>query len=427
LIVFVALGTFALSLPPMTRGESLAANDALFMAVSALSLTGLSVVTPGVDLSLAGQVMLLILIQLGAVGYVTLAVLVFRLLGRSVSLTDRTALLDALGLVSPQGISSLAQRVFATIVGVEAIGALLLYLHWSRFIDDPKLPFLAVFHSIASFCNAGFELFTGDIAYPNGMPNDGVTLLISAALILMGGIGLPVLHELLTLRRRRLSLHSRLTLAITGFLVAFGGLGILVSESRPGMTLDGLTWWRKLELAFFQSISCRTAGFVGMPSLESLDPASQLQIVTLMFVGSAPASMGGGVTTGTLVVLVLALFAYLRGQDTPIVGGRAIPGEMVRKAASVLTVSLFVVITASWLLMLTHDVSFELAIFEAVSAFATCGLTLGFTTELNPLGQCLIVLMMIWGRLGALTLLVVLTRGRVRRRVAYPEEKILIG
>ncbi len=427
LLVLMLLGTGLLMLPGMsTRG--LAFNDAAFMAVSAITVTGLATVNVATDLTLAGQVVLLLLTQFGGVGYIVVAVTVFSLLGRQVSLTDRVALQDALGDVSPRGLVQLGRRVFLGVVVFEGLGALLLYAHWSRFIDDPMLPFKAVFTSVVSFCNAGFDPFTGDPRYSAGMPTDGTTLLIMGSLIVLGGIGFPVLHEVFVERgRKRFSLHTRLTLIVSAGLIVWGAFGLMLSETGPGRILHGETLVRQLELTTFQSVSARTAGFVGMPRFETLDPASQMMILTLMFVGSSPASMGGGATTGTFVVMVLALFAYLRGQSAPVVGGRAIPGAMVRKAAAVLTISLFVVLTSAWLLMLTHPVSLDRAVFESVSAFATCGLSLGFTTELNWFGQAVVMVTMLWGRLGALTLLVILTRRDRPTRLFYPEERVLIG
>jgi trk system potassium uptake protein TrkH len=201
----------------------------------------------------------------------------------------------------------------------------------------------------------------------------------------------------------------------------------MISESGPGGVLDGMPVGRQLGLSLFQSISCRTAGFAALPDFASVQDGSKLLMITLMFIGCAPASMGGGITTGTFAVLVLALLAYVRRRSTPVVRGRAIPGEMIRKAAAVLTVSLGTVLTASWLIMITHGSDFEKTIFEVVSAFATCGLTLDFTTSLNPFGQTIIILMMFWGRLGALTVLFALTRPGRQRRVNFPEEKVLIG
>jgi trk system potassium uptake protein TrkH len=181
-------------------------------------------------------------------------------------------------------------------------------------------------------------------------------------------------------------------------------------------------------LGFFQSISARTAGFAGIQPFDAISEASTLLLLALMFIGAAPASMGGGITTGTFAVLGLTLWGYARGQSRAHVAGRSLPTQMIQKAAAVLTISLFVVTFATWLLLMTHDVALNVALFEVISAFATCGLSLGLTGELDLFGQLIIILMMFWGRLGALTIIVALAaQSKTSQLVSYPEENILIG
>ncbi|MCU0316534.1 MAG: hypothetical protein MUC92_08075 [Fimbriimonadaceae bacterium] len=427
LLSLVTIGTCSLMLPGMAPGGGgLPFDKALFTAASALSVTGLSTITASTDLTRIGQLVLLFLIQIGGVGYMVLAVTVFQLLGRRLGLTDRIALQDSLGLISPRGIVELVKKVLLVVLGIEALGALALFIAWRDFIVNPwERFFYSVFHAVSSFCNAGFDLFHGRIE--GGLPTGPVTLTILGTLIILGGLGIPVLFDLFTYRTsRKLSLHTRLTLPLVGILILWGAVGLFLSEANSGGVLYGLTLDRQLGLSLFQSISTRTAGFAVMPSFGDLGGAAQLMMVTLMFVGCAPASMGGGVTTGTLLVMVLALRGYLRGQDTPRIGGRAIPGNMIRKAGAVLTTSLFAVLTATWLILVTHDTTLDKAVFEVVSAFATSGLTLGLTTELNGFGQGVIIVMMFWGRLGALTLLYAFTKSS-STRLKYPEEKVLIG
>ncbi len=186
-------------------------------------------------------------------------------------------------------------------------------------------------------------------------------------------------------------------------------------------------WHRQVTLAFFQSVPVRTAGFAGLPRFESLSPASQRIIMMLMYVGCAPASMGGGITTGTFAVLALALWGYAQGMPTARIWGRRIPTETVRKAGAILTVSILLTSASTWLLLLTHDTTLDRALFEVISAFATCGLSLGFTSELNGFGQALIMFLMFWGRLGALTIVLALAQRRSPDRVRLPEEQVLIG
>jgi len=258
------------------------------------------------------------------------------------------------------------------------------------------------------------------------MPADTRTLAIIGALIVLGGLGIPVLRELF-LMRAHFSLHSKVTLWVYAGLIVLGGLGFLLAEARPGGTLATAPLSEQVKLSLFQSISARTAGFAGLPNFEAMTSASRWLMMGLMFVGCAPASMGGGITTGAFAVIVLVLLGYVRGQPATRIGGRTISTEAIRRANAVLVVSLLVVSFGAWLLLMTHPVALETALFEVVSAFATCGLTLAFTGDLNIFGQLLIVAMMFWGRLGALTIVLALTRPQPAAVVYYPEAPLLIG
>ncbi len=426
LAVLVAAGTSILMLPWMGTERPLTWNEALFTAVSALSVTGLSIITPVYDLSLAGQIVLLLLIQIGGVGFMVVAVIVFQLLGRRITLTDRLALTDSMGLLVPGAIVQLARRVLLTVLLLEAIGAILLWLHWRDMLGPERALLYAIFHAVSAFCNAGFDLFTGLPDYPYGIPNDSITLAILGSLIFLGGLGIPVLAELLTFWRIRFSLHTRITLTVVIILVAIGAGGLFLTERQSGHLLEREPLDRQIVLALFQSISTRTAGFSALQPLDELSPAGRLLTIVLMFIGCAPASMGGGITTGTFAALMLAVGAYARGLASPQIGGRTLAPQTVRKAAAILTVSLLVVLTATWLILATHEATLDDALFEVVSAFATCGLSLTLTGELNLFGQLVICVMMFWGRLGALTLVVALANQRPQL-VAYPEEQVLIG
>ncbi len=372
------------------------------------------------------------MIQLGGVGYMFAASVAIRLLGRRLSLIDRLALSHSLGLNKPQAIQQIFKRVFFGILLMEGSGALLLYVHWTanEIVVAEKAFFYAVFHSVSAFCNAGFDLFNGLSAYPEGIPNDAITLLILGILIVMGGLGIPVLSELFTWHRHhRLSLHTRLTLALVVALTIFGWAAIMMPEIREGGTLAGLSVPDQLARSWFQSISTRTAGFSSLPEFSTMWPETALTIIMLMFIGSAPASMGGGITTGTFAVLVAGWWGYARGLTTARVGDRRIDRETVRRAGAILTISLTLVMAATWILLTAHDFTMEEALFEVVSAFATCGLSLGITGSLGNIGRLVIIIMMFWGRLGALTIVIAIAQRGARHKqlVTYPEEPVLIG
>lgn len=424
---FALAGTLALMLPGVGTARSLALNEAFFTATSALTVTGLTLITPGKDLTLFGQTILLLLIQLGGVGYMVTAVLVFRLLGRSISFADRLALRDSFGLLDLNAIVQLTRRVLLAVLIIEGVGALMLWLHWRTSLGDVRGAFYALFHAVSAFCNAGFDLFSGTPGY-TGIPNDGVSLSIFGGLIFLGGLGIPVVADLLTWRRgHRLSLHTRLTLIVAFGLILGGWFALFFAETRPNGTLSGVGTLRALEISLFQSISARTAGFSGIDRFEYLTPASQLTKIVLMFIGTAPASMGGGITTGAFAVLVLAFWAYARGRETPRVFKRSIGAGTVRRASAVLTVSLMVVVGTTWLLLITHpQASLDRTLFEVISAFATCGLSLNYTSNFDIFGQAVIAFVMLWGRLGALTVILALAQLAPPRLLTYPEEQILV-
>lgn len=426
LLVMIALGTLAFLLPGVATAGQLRWDEALFTAVSALCVTGLSIITPSQDLTWFGQLILLIQIQIGGVGFMVVIIAVLRLMRRQIYLVDRLAIRDSLGLPEREQFAPILRRVLLTVVVIEAVGALLLWLNWRNQLEDVSALWYAIFHSISAFCNAGFDLFSGMTQFPRGLPRDATTLLVMGGVIVLGGWGFPVLAELVHWRPgKRLSLHARLSLSLSLVLIFGGGLGYLMGElSARGWALENSP--QVILYSLFQSVSARTAGFA-LNDLSALHPASQFLTITLMFIGTAPASMGGGITTGTLLILLLAVWGYARGWKTPRVSGRNVPAELPRRAAVVLTVSLFVVITATWLLLVTGNGTVDEALFEVVSAFATAGLTLESTAKLNLFGQIIIMAMMIWGRLGALTIVLALAQRHPPEPIQYPEESLLIG
>lgn len=431
LLALVVVGTLLLLLPGISTGPRLTFMEALFTATSAVTVTGLTVVTLSTELSPLGQFVLLILVQVGGVGYMFALVLALQFVGLRITLVDRLTLSNSLGLHKPEAILQLSKRVLAGILFIEGLGALLLYLHWSynEIVPDGNALFYAVFHAVTAFCNAGFDLFAGLSLYPEGIPGDNFSLLILGLLIFLGSLGIPVLTDVFSYARlRRLSLHTRLTLWVVIVLVLIGWLGLYIAETRPGSLLDGRPLQEQLMRTWFQSVSTRTAGFPGFTDFDRLVPESELLVMVLMFIGSAPASMGGGITTGTFIVLLLALWSYAHGHSRVHVAGRTIAAGTVSRAAVVLTISIGLVVTVSWLILFTHELSMSAVIFEVISAFATVGLSLGATSELNLVGQLAIIITMFWGRLGAITLVVAIVQRTAQRHrlVRYPEEPVLI-
>src|SRR3990172_4997863 len=315
--LMVAIGTLVLSLRGMTT-TPLSLLDTSFMTTSAVTVTGLAVVPVSTSFTFLGQIVILLLAQMGGVGFMVMVVLALRLAGQRVSLVDRLALTSSIGLRDPRSVLQIMTRATLFILAVEGMGAVLLYLHWTaRGIVLPgDAWFYAIFHSVKAFCNAGFDLFSGNTAYSGGIPVDPVTLVILGGLIIVGGLGIPVLADLLTRRRGpRLHLHTRLVLGSSLGLVLVGWAGLLFVEFRLSGVLSGESFVDRVVIAWFQSVAARTAGFASISDFGGLHSASLILLGGLMFVGSAPASMGGGITTGSFAVLALAVVSYATGRD----------------------------------------------------------------------------------------------------------------
>jgi trk system potassium uptake protein len=427
LAALILVGT-ALFMLPGVGTRPLTFNEALFTSASALTVTGLTVIIPGSDLTFLGQVLLLVLIQIGGIGLMVFTVVIFRLLGRRISLVERMALRNMFGSLMPGAVLRLTTQVLLGVVIIESIGALILFFIWRNDMGNATALWFAIFHSVSALCNSGFDLFAGLPGYAT-IPNDSQTLAVFGTLIFIGSLGVPVLADLIALRsQHRLTMHTRLTLVFIASIMLLSTLVIFTAEGLQSGVMAGETLDRKLGMALFQSISARTAGFVGVANFESIAPASQLILIIVMFIGAAPASMGGGITTGTAIVLLLALWSYARNRPYPEISGRMITTETVRRATAVLFISLVVVLSATLLLLISDpDLSLSGALFEVISAFATCGLSLAYTPRLQVFGQMVIVFVMIWGRLGALTVIVALARPAKQSLYYYPEEQILIG
>ncbi len=429
LALLIVMGTAVLLLPGMTT-KPITLMEAFFTATSAATVTGLSVLTTSTTFTPLGQTVLLGLIQLGGMGFMALIVLTLRLIGQKVSLLNRLAVSSTVGMEDSTAVLPLLTRAFLGMLLIEAIGAGLLYTHWQMSgIVTERVAFYALFHAISAFCNAGFDLFFGLPQYPTGIPTDNLTLIIMGWIVVLGGLGVPLFVNFVQRQtHRRFSLNSRITLIVVALLTLAGWAGLFIAESQARGVIQHLPLTERLVQTWFQSVSIRTAGFPGLESFNELTAESQLLVMALMFIGCAPASMGGGITTGTFAVLSLALLSYVRGHSDVHVFGRRIAREVVLRATAVLTISISVVFIASWLILFTNNFEFNLVLFEVVSALATCGLSLGITSELNTFGQLVIAFVMFWGRLGALTIVIALIQRRpAEQLVKYPEATILIG
>lgn len=440
---FLALGFFLLILAgglvlalPLSSadGRSVGVRQAMFTATSAVCVTGLSIVDVGVELSFFGQVVLLMLIQVGGLGFMAFATLIMVALGRRISLRDRVILRDAMNQSSLTGMVRLTLWFFLIALIIELTGALLLMTRLIPLYGPARGVWQSLFTSVSAFCNAGFDLFGGyrSLTHLTGEP---VVVLTLGALIILGGLGFPVILECLStrFRWRRLSVHARLVLVTTGGLLAFGTLSILALEwSNPATLGGGLNAWQKVYNGFFQSVTCRTAGFASLDQ-ASLTDASKLISGVLMFVGTSSASTGGGVKTTTAALLVLIVMQVARGHERISVFRRELSPDTARRAVTIVLIAQAVILAATCLISMIergsgHD--FLDILFETISAFSTTGLSSVNTPTLTPASHWVLMPLMYFGRVGPLTLACALAgrlENRRANRVHYPEEKIMIG
>jgi len=434
--LLIALGTFLLMLPPAAVGPSLGFVDALFMSTSASCVTGLSVMDIGRQLTLFGQLVLLGLIQVGGLGIMTVSTLVLMMMKGRPALSGQAIIKDTFTYgEGKQSAAKVLKAIFATAFCIEAAGALILYVRMIPDFGWRQAVYPAVFHAVSAFCNAGFSIFADSFTrYRSDWFVNGVL----AVLIILGGIGFVVIADVRNrLKRKRrgaatLSLHSRLALSTSAFLIVFGAVAILFMEWRN--TLSGMGIFERILVSFFHSVSARTAGFntveVGRMANETL-----FLLSILMFIGACPGSCGGGVKTTTAAGLALLGVSRLRGLSRPHVFRRTLTETSVSKAASVVMISTAMICLAVMTLMMselggvahadTRGLFLEL-FFEAVSAFGTVGLSTGITTDLTHTGRVAIVLLMFIGRLGPMVIALALSRERISR-YEYAEENIMIG
>jgi trk system potassium uptake protein TrkH len=427
--LLVLIGTVLLWLPVSGADGPLTLSQAFFTSVSAVCTTGLSVITPGSDLSMFGQIVLIVLMQLGGIGFMVTAITVFRLIGRQVTFAERLTLRDSLGLISAQQILNLSSLILIAVLAIEALGALILWLIWIPLYGTSRAAYYAVFHSVSAFTNSSFDLFSGSPTGAAGFPTDAFTLLTLATLIFLGGIGIPVVSDILRWpRRRRLSLHARLVLITSAVLIVVGTILFFLTSYKYGDVFAEESGARLILLSFFHSVASRTSGFVVTTNFSQLEPGNGFLLMILMFIGASPASMGGGITTSTFAVLVLAMWNFTRGRSEILAGRRTIPLELLFKAAAIVTAAATVIAIVTWLLLYTQqNINLIEALVEAVSAFATSGYSLGLTPRLNLFGQFLIAGLMFFGRIGTLTIILALARPSVPAAISYPEERILMG
>ena len=424
-LILIGAGLLA---SPFARVEGVFGDyyRALFTATSAVCVTGLTVSDIAAEYTRSGQIVLMTLVEIGCLGLMTFGTFLMIAIGRRISLSREFSLMNAYGVEQIQGLKGLICWVIGTMLMVEGIGAVLLY---HRFGDW----YASVFYAVMSFCNAGFGIYSGSLAR---FASDPYVLMVLAGETILGGIGFLVVYNLCTfwIRRRksggkgRLSLHTNVVLRFTLYLLVIAFVGFLALEWDG--VLAGLSVPAKLYTGFYQAVTPRTCGFTVVP-VEALRPLTRLLYEVMMFIGGAPGSAAAGIKVTTLAVLIYTLRAMCRGEQETVISRRVVSYDTVRESIVIFMAMTTLVVLVMGALTYTEaqsGISSEALFFEAVSAITTTGLSIGDTTmSLSWAGKAVIMVAMFFGRLGALTVVMMIGDRETTRFIRYPAEELVVG
>jgi len=425
--VLILVGAAMLCLPVSSAaGVRTSFLDALFTSASAVCVTGLVVVDTGTYWSPFGQSVVLLLIQVGGFGFMTSATLLLLAFGRRIGLRERLLIGETIGVNAPGSLLSLVRKMALFTFVVEATGALVLLTRYTRFVDASRGAWLAIFHSISAFNNAGFDI-NGD--FVSLLPQRDDPFIVGTVLVLLvaGGLSYVVIANIASERRlSRLAVDTKLVLVTSGVLLALGFVVFLVAENGNDATIGSLPVSQKLLSALFQSATPRTAGFTTV-NVASMREYTLLFTMFLMFVGGAAGSTAGGIKVNTFGLLATTVVSTLHGREVAEVFGRRFTTGHVFRALSVVLLALAFVGCAVVTLAITEDVDVLSAAFEAVSAFGTVGLSMGITPALSIAGRITIIVTMFVGRLGPLYVALALVQRQKPKNYYYPVESVRIG
>ena len=434
-LVTILLGSLLLTLPISSAdGKAVPYLDALFTATTSTCVTGLVTLPTVSTWSVFGQIVILLLIQIGGLGIITIMSGLMMLLNRKMGIGDRLLIQDAFNLNTMEGLSKFVRNVlFGTLI-IEGIGAL---LYMFVFVPEfgAKGIWISVFNSVSAFCNAGIDIIAEN-SLCNYATNPLINL-VTSALIILGGLGYIVWWDVLRViknsssknRRlfRHLTLHSKIAIVTTLILIFGGGVLIFAFEYDNPATIGEMSLWDKIQVSMFQSVTTRTAGFATVPQ-ENLTNASSVVSLILMMIGGSPVGTAGGMKTVTIAVLFCSAMATIRNKKNATVFGRCISADSIRKAVAVCVTFIIICLASTVLLMATSDAAALDAVYETVSASATVGLSRNLTATLNTVGKIIIVVTMYFGRVGPISLAVALgSKSETQNVISEPTEDISIG
>ncbi|MDD4503972.1 MAG: TrkH family potassium uptake protein [Clostridiaceae bacterium] len=428
----IFLGALLLNLPIASRdNQPVGFINAIFTATSSVCVTGLIVVDTGNHWTVFGQVIIVLLIQIGGLGIMTMSTLFALLFGRRITLKERLLIQESLNQFDLEGIVRLTKNIIIATLAIESVGAILFSLAFVPEYGFKKGIAFGAFHAVTSFCNAGFDLIGGFKSFTPYV-NNFIININTMALIIIGGLGFSVWTDVYQIIRDRsfknITLHSKVVLSTTTFLILAGALFIFAMEMNNPDTIKNLPVSGKILASFFHSVSPRTAGFNTLDMAAITTPTKFMTII-LMFIGGSPGSTAGGIKTATAAILVLTVIAVIKGREDPEVFERHIPKYLVYRAMAVAAIALGLVVFVTMMLSITESADFLTLFFETTSAFGTVGLSLNYSPNLSWIGKIIISITMFVGRVGPLTLVLAFAKRASRNKgnLKYPEDRIMVG
>ena len=431
----ILVGSALLALPiSSATGDPVSYLDALFTATTSTCVTGLVTLPTVSTWSVFGQIVILLLIQIGGLGIITIMSGLMLLLNKKMGISDRLLIQDAFNLNTMSGLAKFVKNVLLGTFIIEGIGAILYML---VFVPEfgAKGVWISIFNSVSAFCNAGI-----DIIAENSLCNYATNPLINivtSVLIILGGLGYIVWWDVIRVAKnsskknrrifRHLTLHSKIAITVTAGLILGGAILIFIFEYTNPLTIGEMSLFDKIQVSFFQSVTTRTAGFATIPQ-ENLTNASATISIILMLIGGSPVGTAGGIKTVTIAVLICSAFSTIRNKDCTTLFGRCVSNESIKKAIAVVVSFLIICTTSTVLLMATSNASAIDAVYETVSATATVGLSRNLTSTLNTFGKLIIIVTMYFGRVGPISLAVALgSKSESQNVISEPTEDISIG
>ncbi|WP_036060298.1 TrkH family potassium uptake protein [Leptotrichia wadei] len=428
-MVVTILGGILLSLPiSMKYGKSVKLIDGFFIATSAICVTGLSSIDIGSVYNIFGQMVILVLIQLGGLGVITFTSVIIIMISKKIGYYTKKIVQEDINIDTTFKIEEYVKKVIFSVIIIEFIGTVILFFEFIKKFGFLKAVYYSFFHSVSAFCNAGFSLFSDNLY---GFKNSFIINMTIPLLIFLGGIGFSTIlncYNVLRKKEKRLTSTTKLSIKISIFLVIIGMVAMFILEYSNKSTIGNLSFGQKLEASFFQSVTTRTAGFNTI-SILGLKRSTSLLFIILMFIGASPGSTGGGIKTTTIGLIILGTLATLKNKDTIEYDKRSVSWRIYSKAITVLFISLiYTTICVFLLILFERNKNLLDLVFEVFSAFGTVGLSRNLTPSLANISKFILIVTMFVGRVGPLTIALALSKSNLKKgRYTYPQENILIG